>query len=153
MDWGMVISALCGLLSGGGAMSLLNWRAGRRKAAASAGREENESAGAAVDALNRAIDTLQEERDRDKGVIAGLTAEREKLLAEKIGFINAQAALLPSMCVHLGCVLRKPVQGQADRWLDAHSGEPLRGADYKAVNVLLREYGQSKKEGGGRGDD
>jgi len=137
-DWVSIIAAVGGLLSGGGVMAILNWRSNRRKAAAEASQSEAQAADTAVEALNRAIDTLQEERDSDRSIITSLMGERERLTNEKIALINKIGAMKVCMCIHLGCIMRKPTQGQADKWMTDHSDEELYGADYTPVNVLLR---------------
>lgn len=139
MDWVALISAISGLLSGTGFMALRNWHANKRKA-------EADATGSAVDALNRAIDTLQEEREHDRQVINTLTKEREALTNDKIALISRLGSLKVCMCVHLGCIMRKPTQGQADKWIADHEGEDLYGADYTPVNVLFRRL-----NGGGTG--
>jgi hypothetical protein len=147
-DWMTIATAVGGLLSGGGAMALLNWRSSRRKAAAEASQSEAQATDTAVEALNRAIDTLQEERSRDREMIDKLTGERERLTNDKIALINKMGAMKVCMCVHLGCVMRKPTQGQADKWMEDHADEELYGADYAPVNVLLRRL-----KSDGDGDD
>lgn len=143
MDWTFIKALLTGLLSGGGVMAIINWRSSRRKAAAEASQSEAQSTDTAVGALNKAIDTLQEEREHDRSVIDKLTQEREALTKDKIELINRLGALKVCMCVHLGCILRKPTQGQADKWIEDHSGEELYGADYTPVNILFRRLNEN----------
>lgn len=143
MDWTFIKALLTGLLSGGGIMAIINWRSSKRKAAAEASQSEAQSTDTAVGALNKAIDTLQEERDHDRSIIDKLTKEREALTKDKIDLINRLGALKVCMCVHLGCILRKPTQGQADKWIEDHSGEELYGADYTPVNILFRRLNES----------
>lgn len=143
MDWTFIKALLTGLLSGGGIMAIINWRSSRRKAAAEASQSEAQSTDTAVGALNKAIDTLQEEREHDRSVINKLTQEREALTKDKINLINRLGALKVCMCVHLGCILRKPTQGQADKWIEDHSGEELYGADYTPVNILFRRLNEN----------
>lgn len=143
MDWTFIKALLTGLLSGGGIMAIINWRSSKRKAAAEASQSEAQSTDTAVGALNKAIDTLQEERDHDRSIIDKLTKEREALTKDKIDLINRLGALKVCMCVHLGCILRKPTQGQADKWIEDHSGEELYGADYTPVNILFRRLNEN----------
>lgn len=143
MDWTFIKALLTGLLSGGGIMAIINWRSSKRKAAAEASQSEAQSTDTAVGALNKAIDTLQEEREHDRSVIDKLTQEREALTKDKIELINRLGALKVCMCVHLGCILRKPTQGQADKWIEDHSGEELYGADYTPVNILFRRLNEN----------
>lgn len=143
MDWTFIKALLTGLLSGGGIMAIINWRSSKRKAAAEASQSEAQSTDTAVGALNKAIDTLQEEREHDRSVIDKLTQEREALTKDKIDLINRLGALKVCMCVHLGCILRKPTQGQADKWIEDHSGEELYGADYTPVNILFRRLNEN----------
>lgn len=143
MDWTFIKALLTGLLSGGGIMAIINWRSSKRKAAAEASQSEAQSTDTAVGALNKAIDTLQEERDHDRSIIDKLTKEREALTKDKIDLINRLGALKVCMCVHLGCILRKPTQGQADKWIEDHSGEELYGADYTPINILFRRLNEN----------
>lgn len=148
MDAIAVITAVGGLLSGGGVMALLNWRANRRKATAEASQAEASSTDTAVEALNKAIDTLQEEREHDRSVIDQLTKERETLTDEKISLINRLGALKVCMCVHLGCVIRKPTQGGADKWMTEHESEILYGADYTPIGTLMANFKNKVEDGG-----
>jgi hypothetical protein len=152
-DWVSIITAVGGVLSGGGAVAFRNWRINRRRemaeakqVEAQAKQSEAQATDTAVEALNRAIDTLQEERSHDRGIIDKLTGERERLTNDKIALINKMGAMKVCMCVHLGCVMRKPTQGQADKWMEDHADEELYGADYAPVNVLLRRL---KSDGDG----
>ena len=43
MDWVSIITAVGGVLSGGGVMAILNWRANKRKAEAEAKQAEAEA--------------------------------------------------------------------------------------------------------------
>ena len=146
MDWTFIKALLTGLLSGGGIMAIINWRSNKRKAAAEASQSEAQSTDTAVVALNKAIDTLQEERDHDRSIIDKLTQEREALTNDKIALINRLGAMKVCMCIHLGCIMRKPTQGQADKWIEDHGGEELYGADYTPVNILFRRLNDKQWE-------
>lgn len=74
-----------------------------------------------------------------------LTKEREALTNDKIALITRFGALKVCMCVHLGCIMRKPAQGQADKWMTDHAGEDLYGADYTTADVLFRRIKDEEK--------
>ncbi|MCR5352402.1 MAG: hypothetical protein K6E35_07940, partial [Bacteroidales bacterium] len=49
------------------------------------------------------------------------------------------------MCIHLGCALRRPAQGQGAEWLRDHKEDPALGVDYLPINQLIKVYGEEKR--------
>ena len=133
MDWIALITAVAGLITGGGVMALLTIRATRKKADA-------EASDAAVEPLKRAIDILN---NQYQTAIETVKAKEECILAqqEKIQMLtNRLIALYDDMCVHKGCKLRKPHQGQGQRWYEEHSDDASLGCDFMSVETLLKRW-------------
>ena len=140
MDWMQIISLIGGFVGGGGLTALVTLKFSRRKAGA-------EADGAAIDALNNAISTMKgidNDKDRD---IADLKAEnsslREQLekvqehLADKRCECTTKGYY---MCIHQGCVLRRPALGRGKTYFAEHGDDVDFGADFDTVEELLEEH-------------
>ena len=146
MDWVKFAEIIIAFLTGGGLLKLATLRSSKKKG-------EAEADGAVVNVLNEVINTLHTVDDNKDKEIADLKKEcREK--SEMI--INLQQQLADKrcenttkgyyMCVHQGCVLRRPTMGRGKEYYDAHSKEVDFGADFESVEQLLKAYKLEKKE-------
>lgn len=146
MDWISLITAIAGLVAGGGIVGIFTLKASRRKADA-------EASDAAVEPLKRAIDILNQQYQT---AIETVKAKETCILEqqEKIQMLtNRLIALYDDMCVHKGCKLRKPHQGQGQRWYEDHSDDASLGCDFLSVETLLRKWRQSNSDSDGGSDD
>ncbi len=139
MDWVKFVETLIAFLMGGGLFKLATLKSSKKKGDA-------EADGAVVNVLNEVINTLHSVDDNKDKEIAALKAEcREKneQLADKRCENTTKGYY---MCVHQGCVLRRPAMGRGKEYYSAHCKEIDFGADYDTVEQLLKQYKLEKKE-------
>ncbi len=142
MDWTQILTHLITVLLGGGAGTLITFRATRRKAGA-------EADGAVIGSLRSAIAELREmqtesmaREDKKDAQIAEKDAKIEELhsqMADKRCECTTKGYY---MCIHQGCVLRKPSLGRGREYYRQHNGEEDFGADFLTVEELLERHGE-----------
>lgn len=145
MDWAQIATLLGGFIGGGGLMTLITARAQRKKVGA-------EADNAAITALNNAITTMTDIDNGKDAEIASLKSENTTLRAQ-IGDMQTQLADKRCecttkgyyMCVHQGCVLRRPSLGRGRAYFKEHCDEMDFGADFYTVEELLDEYKKNAK--------
>lgn len=143
MDWTLIVSNLTTLIGGGALSTLVTLRATRKKAGADADN-------AAIEGLNAAIAELrdmQSESDRRDEKKDKLIADLQKALADKRCECTTKGYY---MCIHQGCMLRRPSLGRGKEYYKAHAADADFGADYTPIEKLLEEY---RTKGEGDGDD
>ena len=143
MNWTLIISNLAALIGGGALSTLATLRATRKKAGADADN-------AAIKGLNAAIAELrdmQSESDRREEKKDKLIADLQKALADKRCECTTKGYYI---CIHQGCVLRRPSLGRGKEYYKAHESDADFGADYTPIEELLKEY---RTKGEGDGDD
>lgn len=143
MDWSLIVSNLTTLIGGGALSTLVTLRATRKKAGADADN-------AAIKGLKDAIAELrdmQSDSDRRDEKKDKLIAELQKALADKRCECTTKGYY---MCIHQGCVLRRPSLGRGKEYYKAHAADADFGADYTPIEELLEEY---RTKGEGDGDD
>ena len=133
IDWTQILLSLIGFVAGGGIVGLVTLKANRRKANA-------EADNAAVEPLKNAIDILNRQLADANVTIAQKDAKIEEKDARIILLSNRLTALYDDMCVHKGCKLRKPHQGQGAKWYEDHADDPSLGCDYLSVEWLLKGW-------------
>lgn len=143
MDWTLIISNLAALIGGGALSTFVTLRATRKKAEADADN-------AAIKGLKAAIAELrdmQSDSDRRDEKKDKLVADLQKALADKRCECTTKGYY---MCIHQGCVLRRPSLGRGKEYYKAHAADADFGADYTPIEELLEEY---RTKGEGDGDD
>jgi len=133
MDWTAIIASVCALIAGGGLVAIFTLPAARKKANA-------EADNAVVEPLKQAINILNEQLKNANKTIA----EQNRIIVEKqqheVDLSTKLTALYDDMCVHKGCKLRRPHQGQGQRWYEDHADDPSLGCDYLSVEWLLKKW-------------
>lgn len=145
MDWMQIISILGGFIGGGGLTALFTLKFLRKKAGADADN-------AAITALNNAITTMTDIDNGKDAEIASLKSENTTLRTQ-IEDLQTQLADKRCecttkgyyMCVHQGCVLRRPSLGRGRAYFKEHCDEMDFGADFYTVEELLDEYRENAK--------
>lgn len=143
MNWTLIISNLAALIGGGALSTLVTLRATRKKAGADADN-------AAIEGLKAAIAELrdmQSDSDRRDEKKDKLIAELQKALADKRCECTTKGYYI---CIHQGCVLRRPSLGRGKEYYKAHAADADFGADYTPIEELLEEY---RTKGERDGDD
>lgn len=140
MDWTLIVSNLTTLIGGGALSTLVTLRAIRKKAGADADN-------AAIEGLKAAIAELrdmQSDSDRRDEKKDKLIAELQKALADKRCECTTKGYY---MCIHQGCVLRRPSLGRGKEYYKAHAADADFGADYTPVEDLLAEHRKTLENG------
>lgn len=140
MDWTLIVSNLTTLIGGGALSTLVTLRATRKKAGADADN-------AAIKGLKDAIAELrdmQSDSDRRDEKKDKLIAELQKALADKRCECTTKGYY---MCIHQGCVLRRPSLGRGKEYYKAHAADADFGADYTPVEDLLAEHRKTRGNG------
>lgn len=141
MGWTEIIVAFLGLL---GACDLLGrlifFRPTKRKANAEAEAVETQNDSAAIAALNEAIAVLRAQLDYANAQIVAKDEIIQAQTAEKMDLTARLTALYDDMCVHKGCKLRKPHQGQGFKWYEDHRDDPGLGCDFYSVEYMLKQW-------------
>ena len=104
-----------------------------------------EADNAAIDGLKAAIVELRDmlaESDRRDEKKDKLIADLQKALADKRCECTTKGYYL---CIHQGCVLRRPSLGRGKEYYKAHAADADFGADYATVEELLAEHRRNKE--------
>ena len=141
MDWIQILTLILGFLGGGGGLTaLVTIRSQQKKAGADADN-------AAITALNNAITTMTDIDNEKDAEIASLKSENTTLRTQ-IEDLQTQLADKRCecttkgyyMCVHQGCVLRRPSLGRGKTYFSEHGNDADFGADFYTVEEILDEY-------------
>lgn len=138
MDWIQIISILGGFIGGGGLTALFTLKFSRKKAGA-------EADNAAITALNNAITTMTDidnGKDAENTTLRAQIGDLQTQLADKRCECTTKGYY---MCVHQGCVLRRPSLGRGRAYFKEHCDEMDFGADFYTVEELLDEYRENAK--------
>lgn len=91
-----------------------------------------------VSVAQHANDLLSKQLERSHETINNLNSEKSALQTE-IGVLKAtQSCLFDDMCIHKGCRIRKPHQGQGQLWYENYRNDPSVGADYYSIDTLIK---------------
>lgn len=111
MPWDIIITGIISLVSGGGIMQLINWKASKRKA-----NLENDAT--AIDTLKDVISEIRVQNDNfqqiDKRMEDELGRLREKLLEKDNDITLCQSLLCKKMC----CKNRLPISGLGPKFFN-----------------------------------
>lgn len=146
MDWTQILSIVAGFVGGGGVVTLATLRSTRKKANA-------EADGTAVEALNNAIETLKALDDDKDNEIADLKKENADLreannqLQTHIADLRCECTTKGYyMCVHQGCIVRRPTLGRGKTYFTEHGKDVDFGADYTPIEELIAEHKRTRGE-------
>lgn len=139
-DWVIgLISALSGLIGGGGIIALILIPQTRRK-------ENLNNDSLAISALKDTLNEVRAENTRKDGIIDKIAQERDNARQRYEDKCEESASAKAMLCVHMGCSLRDPALGRGDNWFHEHGDDPTLGADFLPVNQLMKKYGKKKRE-------
>lgn len=140
-----IVSALGGILGGGGIVALFLIPQTKRK-------ENLSNDSLAIAALKDTLNEVRAENNRKDEIIARVTGERDDARKRYEDKCEESASAKSLLCVHMGCVLRDPALGQGDNHLKTHAGDPTLGADYTPVNQLLQRLGKKRASSSSEAD-
>lgn len=143
MDWTQIIVALIAAVFGGALSAFIIKMATLQSTKKKANAEADD---AAVEPLKKAIDILNNQLADANAKIEQKDAIIASLMTEKTNLTARLAALYDDMCVHKGCKLRKPHQGQGQKWYDSHADDPSFGCDFMSVEWLLKLWRKNNSE-------
>lgn len=133
MDWTAIITGILTFIAGGGLVAIFTLPAIRKKANA-------EADNAVIEPLKQAINILNDQLKNANATIEEKNRIIEQKTQHEFVLANKLTALYDDMCVHKGCKLRKPHQGQGQRWYEDHADDPSLGCDYLSVEWLLKQW-------------
>ncbi len=122
MDWTTIITALLSLIGGGGLATFITWRASKKKSNA-------EADSAAFKALEQAHQLIAE-LEKEKADLNDQLADKRDECTTK-GFY---------MCVHQGCVCRRPAIGRGKIYFSAHKHDECLDSDFTPIEDLVAQY-------------
>ena len=105
MDWTAIITGILTFIAGGGLVAIFTLPAIRKKANA-------EADNAVIEPLKQAINILNEQLNNANATIEEKNSIIEQKTQHELTLSTKMTALYHDMCVHKGCKLRKPHQGQ-----------------------------------------
>ena len=127
MPWDIIITGIISLVSGGGIMQLINWKASKRKA-----NLENDAT--AIDTLKDVISEIRVQNDNFQKINQRRESELSQLRCQLIDKEKDLSIIGSYVCKHLGCKFRSPCREQADKWLkDLKDGKAT--VDYEPINI------------------
>ena len=100
--------------------------------------QQIENVDAEVAVAQHANEMLSQQLERSHETIARKDEQIDALQGEKAHLLAAQACLFDDMCIHKGCRVRKPHQGQGALWYEKYREDPNLGADYTSIDTLLK---------------
>lgn len=134
-----IIVSLLGLIGGIDLIRLLFVKQDRHK-------KEVETANEELDIARHANELLADQLKRSHTTIEELNGkleEKNNIIADQRATIMA---LFDDMCVHKGCKLRKPHQGQGQKWYEKYREDPALGADYLSIDTLIKRDRAERKK-------
>lgn len=93
---------------------------------------------AEVAVAKHANELLSAQLERSHETIARKDEQIDALQAEVTSLKATQSCLFDDMCIHKGCRIRKPHQGQGAQWYEKYREDPNLGADYTSIDTLLK---------------
>lgn len=94
---------------------------------------------AEIAAARHANELLERQLERANETIAKKEEDITRLQGDKEVLLTANSCLYDDMCVHKGCRMRKPHQGQGRKWYEDYKDDPSLGADYESIDTLLKK--------------
>ena len=131
MDWTQIILAILGLITLEGIIQFFFIKVNKK-----AKQVENVDAEVAV--AQHANEMLSQQLERSHETIARKDEKIDGLQDEIASLRGVQACLFDDMCIHKGCRVRKPHQGQGSLWYEKYREDPNLGADYTSIDTLLK---------------
>lgn len=132
MDWTQVIVAIIGIVTLEGILKLILIKSTKKG-------KEIENVAAEVEAANAANKLMVEQLERSHETIKELNSQMEAKNAQIARLTATVTALFDDMCIHKGCRLRKPHQGQGQLWYERYREDPALGADYSSIDTLIKQ--------------
>ena len=131
LDWTQIILGVFGLIGAIDLVRLLFVKEDKKK-------KKLENTDAEVAVAQHANELLSAQLERGHETIKRKDEQIDELQREKAALLAAQSCLFDDMCIHKGCRVRKPHQGQGSQWYEKYREDPNLGADYTSIDTLLK---------------
>lgn len=138
MDWTQIIVAIVGIVTLEGILKLILIKVTKKG-------KEIENVAAEVAAANAANNLMAEQLNRSHETIKALNEQLEAKNDQIARLTATVTALFDDMCVHKGCRLRKPHQGQGALWYEKYREDPALGADYASIDTLIKQERKARQ--------
>lgn len=139
MDWNGLVLGLVSLIAAIDLGKIFFPGIFKREKQADIQGKEKDNESVEVETLKKTIETLSGQLDNAYKKIDDYEI-RNRALSDENGELKATVtALYDDMCVHKGCRVRKPHQGQGQQWYLKYREDPALGADYMSIETLLRQ--------------
>lgn len=145
MDWTQIIVAVVGIVTLEGILKLILIKSTKKS-------KEIENVAAEVEAAHAANKLMTEQLERSHETIKDLNsqlgakdAQLEAKNAQIARLTATVTALFDDMCIHKGCRLRKPHQGQGALWYEKYREDPALGADYSSIDTLIKQERKARQ--------
>ena len=135
----LIIIAIIGAIGGIDLIRLLFVKEDKRGKNADALNKEVEAKEKELDIVNKACHMLSEQLEKANATIVEKDARITDLEKERAILLSTQSCLFDDMCIHKGCRIRKPHQGQGSRWYEEYRNDPALGADYFSIDTLMKQ--------------
>ena len=152
MDWTQILVAVVGIVTLEGIVQFFFIKV-RRK------HEQIKNVDSQVAVAQHANELLSKQLDNCHETAKNLMDENTDLHEQNASLRAAQACLFDDMCVHKGCRIRKPHQGQGKLWYEQYREDPNLGADYHSIDTLIKmdrarrlKIEKEAEEGDGHGE-
>lgn len=139
MDWNGIVLAVIGVIGGIDLYRFFFIKNDKKK-------KDVENVNAEVETLRSANDILAKQLESANKTISekdtvieakdSLIEEKNRKIAKLSGTVTA---LFDDMCIHKGCRLRKPHQGQGAMWYEKYQDDPGLGSDYLSIDTLIKQ--------------
>lgn len=137
-----IATAIIGILGAVGGIDLgriLFVRLSKKEKETEIKGKEKDNESVEVETLRKAIETLDQQLKSAQETVRDYE-NRNRELSDEVGNLKATCtALFDDMCVHKACRVRKPHQGQGQRWYENYRSDPALGADYLSIETLLKK--------------
>ena len=131
INWTEIIVAVVSVIGGLGLGRLLFFRANKKKANA-------EADNVALEGYQAAFMSLREDKEQAVKDAATARVEAAKAQESERETLSRLMACYDDICVHKGCRLRKPHQGQGMKWYEQYKEDPSLGCDYESIDTLIK---------------
>lgn len=130
-SWASIIVAVCGVISLADLLKFFFVKQDRKA-------KDVENKDSEIAAVQHANGLLAEQLERGHETISRKDEQIDKLQTENASLKATQSCLFDDMCIHKGCRIRKPHQGQGQLWYENYRNDPSLGADYHSIDTLIK---------------
>ena len=142
----LILTAFLALFGGLNIFQFLFFRSTKKTYAANAEKASQQAMTVSRENDSKAVETLKEVIDELRESLE----IKSKELKEKEDIIDSlkedKYIAANHLCLHMGCVLRRPDSGMGARWLELNRERTTLDVDYMPINMLLKDYGANKDE-------